>query len=477
MLGEQGLRVVEELRRKGVRWVELQFVDLAGYLHSTTVPLHLLDEDAFTRGLGQLDGSSVEGFTTIDESDLVLKPDPTTATILPWSPKRARMIADIYLSMGRGRFPKDPRYIAEKAMQYAAENGYTAFFGPEVEFMILNSIEIDIFTPMFGVGYKIHSVEVSKAVTDKLVSTSDFQKIKKAYHTPPPIDKMLTAREEIAEYLEDYFGFRVEAHHHEVAALGQIEIDFTFADLKKTADNVITLKYVAKNVAAKYGMTATFMPKVVYGDNGNGMHTHISLWDREGKENLFYDPDDEYAELSQLGRYFIGGLLEHGRALAALVAPTTNSYKRLVPGYEAPVYLVWSKANRSAAVRVPVYYKGDKKSKRIEYRPPDPSANPYLAFAAMLAAGLDGVKKKIDPGDPVDKNVYTMTLEERRRLGIKELPRSLDEALDELESDMEFLKPIFPKEALETYIEIKRKECDEVRLYPSPIEVYLYYGI
>ncbi|HIC98778.1 MAG TPA: type I glutamate--ammonia ligase, partial [Pyrodictiaceae archaeon] len=319
--------------------VELQFVDLAGYLHSTTVPLHLLDEDAFTRGLGQLDGSSVEGFTTIDESDLVLKPDPTTATILPWSPKRARMIADIYLNMERGRFPKDPRYIAEKAMQYVAENGYTAFFGPEVEFMILNSIEIDIFTPMFGVGYKIHSVEVSKAVTDKLVSTSDFQKIKKAYHTPPPIDKMLTAREEIAEYLEDYFGFRVEAHHHEVAALGQIEIDFTFADLKKTADNVITLKYVAKNVAAKYGMTATFMPKVVYGDNGNGMHTHISLWDREGKENLFYDPDDEYAELSQLGRYFIGGLLEHGRALAALVAPTTNSYKRLVPGYEAPVYL------------------------------------------------------------------------------------------------------------------------------------------
>lgn len=476
-MGRQGLRVVEELKKKGVRWVELQFVDLAGYLHSTTVPLHLLDEDAFTRGLGQLDGSSVEGFTTIDESDLVLKPDPTTATILPWSPKRARMIADIYLSMGRGRFPKDPRYIAEKAMQYVAENGYTAFFGPEVEFMILNSIEIDIFTPMFGVGYKIHSVEVSKAVTDKLVSTSDFQKIKKAYHTPPPIDKMLTAREEIAEYLEDYFGFRVEAHHHEVAALGQIEIDFTFADLKKTADNVITLKYVAKNVAAKYGMTATFMPKVVYGDNGNGMHTHISLWDREGKENLFYDPDDEYAELSQLGRYFIGGLLEHGRALAALVAPTTNSYKRLVPGYEAPVYLVWSKANRSAAVRVPVYYKGDKKSKRIEYRPPDPSANPYLAFAAMLAAGLDGVKKKIDPGDPVDKNVYTMTLEERRRLGIKELPRSLDEALDELESDMEFLKPVFPKEALETYIEIKRKECDEVRLYPSPIEIYLYYGI
>lgn len=477
LLGEQGLRVVEELKKKGVRWVELHFVDLAGYLHSTTVPLHSLDEDAFTKGLGQLDGSSVEGFTAINESDLVLKPDPSTAAILPWNPKRARMIVDVYLSMGRGRFPKDPRYIAERAMQYAAENGYVAFFGPEVEFMILNGIEVDILTPVFGTGYRIHSFEVNSTSSDRLVNVGDFQRIKKAYHTPTPIDKLLVVREEIAEYLEDYFGFTVEAHHHEVAAFGQVEIDFRFADLKKTADNVITLKYVARNVAARHGMTATFMPKVVYGDNGNGMHTHISLWDREGKENLFYDPNDEYAELSQLGRYFIGGLLEHGRALAALVAPTTNSYKRLVPGYEAPVYLVWSKANRSAAVRVPIYHRGDAKGKRIEFRPPDPSANPYLAFAAILAAGLDGIKKKIDPGDPVDKNVYTMTVEERRRLGIRELPRSLDEALDELESDMEFLKPIFPKETLETYIEIKRRECNEVRLYPSPIEVYLYYNI
>ncbi len=477
MLRGEAASVVERLKKSGVRWVELHFTDLAGYLHSTTVPLHELEGDALERGLGQLDGSSVEGFTTIDESDLVLKPDPSTAAILPWNTKRARMICDVYMNLGRGRFPRDPRYIAERAMRYAGENGYKAFFGPEVEFMILNGVEVDVFTPFLGTGYRIHSFEVSRSDGDKAITVGDFQRIKKAYHTIPPIDRLQAVRDEIAEYLEDYFGFTIEAHHHEVAAFGQVEIDFRFSDLKKTADNVVTLKYVAKNVAAKHGMTATFMPKVVYGDNGNGMHTHVSLWDSRGEKNLFYDPNDDYAELSQLGRYFIGGLLEHSRALAALVAPTTNSYRRLVPGFEAPVYLVWSRANRSAAVRVPVYHKGDAKAKRVEYRPPDPSANPYLAFAAILAAGLDGVKKKIDPGDPVDKDVYTMTPEERRRLGIKELPRSLDEALDELESDMEFLKPIFPKEAIETYIELKRKEAAQVRLYPSPIEVYMYYNI
>jgi glutamine synthetase len=479
LLGSDGLKIVKDLKEKGIRWIELQFTDLAGYLHSTTVPIREIDEDALERGLGQLDGSSVEGFTTIDESDLVLRPDPSTAAILPWNSKRARMICDVYMSFGRGRFPKDPRYIAERAMAYAAENGYRAFFGPEVEFMILNGIEVDIFTPFFGTGYRIHSFEVSKTDggNSRVINVENFQKIKKAYHTPPPMDKLQAIRDEIAEYLEDYFGFKIEAHHHEVAAFGQVEINFRFSDLKRTADNVMTLKYVARNVAAKYGLTATFMPKVVYGDNGNGMHTHVSLWDTGTGRNLFYDPDDDYAELSQLGRYFIGGLLEHGRALAALVAPTTNSYRRLVPGYEAPVYLVWSRANRSAAVRVPVYHRGDEKGKRIEYRPPDPSANPYLAFAAILAAGLDGIRRKIDPGDPVDKNVYDMTPEERRRHGIKELPRSLDEALDELESDMEFLRPIFTREALETYIEIKRKEASQVRLYPSPIEVYMYYNI
>lgn len=470
------LEVVEKLKKEGVRWIELHFVDLAGYLRAVTVPIHSLDEEAFESGLGQLDGSSVEGFMGIEESDMVLKPDMSTAAIVPWYKKRARVFADVYKSMGGGRFPRDPRYIAERAEEYAASLGYKSFFGPEVEFKILNRVEVDILSPLQGIGYSVYSFEFTEEGS-QVIDVGYFQRPKKAYHTPPPIDKIVYIRDEIAEALEDYFGFRIEAHHHEVAALGQLEIDFRFSGLKKTADNVITLKYVARNIAALHDMVATFIPKLVYGDNGNGMHTHVSLWDAKGEKNLFYDPDDPYAEISQTARYFIGGLLEHSRALAALVAPTTNSYKRLVPGFEAPVYLVWSKANRSAAVRVPVYHKGVAASKRVEYRPPDPSCNPYLAFAGMLAAGLDGIRKKIDPGDPVDKNVYSMTEEERKRLGIKELPRSLDEALDELETDNEFLRPIFPKEAIEAYIEIKRKEAGMLRQYPSPAEIYLYFNL
>ncbi|HDJ94904.1 MAG TPA: type I glutamate--ammonia ligase, partial [Acidilobales archaeon] len=253
------------------------------------------------------------------------------------------------------------------------------------------------------------------------------------------------------------------------------EIDFKYDNLVRTADNVQTLKYVARNIAAKYNMVVTFMPKPIYGDNGSGMHVHVSLWDTKGR-NLFYDPNDEYAELSQLGRYFIGGLLEHARSISAIVSPTTNSYKRLMPGFEAPVYLTWSKGNRSAAIRIPVYHKGSEELKRIEYRPPDPSANPYLAFAAILAAGLDGLRRKIDPGDPVDKNVYHLAPKERKELGIGELPRTLWEALDELESDHDFLYPIFTKEIIETYIEIKRKEVIMLESYPTPVEFYYYFN-
>lgn len=286
----------------------------------------------------------------------------------------------------------------------------------------------------------------------------------------------MDVRLDIIQTLTKYFGFTIEAAHHEVATAGQGEIDFRFSTMVDAADKLQTLKYVIRNVAAKYGLVATFMPKPMFGDNGTGMHTHFSLWTKNGK-NLMYDPNDEYAELSQFGRYVIGGILSHARSLSAIVSPTVNSYRRLIPGFEAPVYVAWSKGNRSAVIRVPSYYKGMEKAKRIEYRAPDPSTNPYLAFAAIAAAALDGVKKKIDPGNPVDTNIYHLTPEKRKELGIKELPRSLDEALDELESDTEFLKPIFNSSILETFIDLKREESRTLQMYPHPMEIYYYLDV
>jgi glutamine synthetase len=303
---------------------------------------------------------------------------------------------------------------------------------------------------------------------------SYFERIKKSYHTPSPFDAVAKVRDEITRALEDYFGVEVEMHHHEVASGGQVEIDIKYGGILRTADNVTTVKYVARNIAALSGYTAVFMPKPFAGDNGNGMHTHVSIWSiRNGEAvNLFHDDNDELG-LSQFARYFIGGLIEHGRALAALVAPTVNSYRRLVPGYEAPVYLVWGPGNRSAAIRVPAHARSPS-SKRIEFRPPDPTANPYLAFTAIVAAGLDGVNKKIEPGDPVTENVYKMPIERRKAMGIKELPRSLEEALDELESDSEFLQGYIDKSVIEAYIEAKRAEARMIKEYPSPIEFYVY---
>ena len=455
---------------KNIRWIELHFTDLAGYLRSVTVASHEIDKKALEKGMNVLDGSSVEGFTSIDESDLRLRPVMETLAILPWREHSARVFAEIF--KGDGRYPRDPRYVADKALEYLDSQGLKAYFGPEVEFMLLSNMSFDVENPVRGLCYRVESWEYPATGENK-----GFQMIKKAYHTPEPFNAVYAIVKTIAETLEDNFGFQIEAFHHEVAAHGQAEIDFRFGDLRETADRVVTLKYVARNIAARHGLWAVFMPKPFAGDNGNGMHTHVSVWDKQKDVNLFYDQNDDYAQISQLARYFIGGLIEHGRALAALVAPTVNSYRRLVPGYEAPVYLVWSKANRSAAIRIPSYGIEGEKGKRIEFRPPDPSANPYLAFAAILAAGLDGVKKKIEPGDPVDKNVYSMSEEERRRLGIKELPGSLEEALDELETDNEFLKPIFTKEIIEGFIELKRREVQELRAYPSAMEVYKYFTL
>ncbi|MFP3164865.1 MAG: type I glutamate--ammonia ligase [Acidianus sp.] len=457
------------LKDNKIEWVDLQFTDVPGRLHHITIPASEFDENSVKTGFGKLDGSSIKGFTMIYESDMVLLPVPETMTLIPWTPGVARVITKVFWGGGKGRFERDPRFIAEEAEKYQLSQGYTSFFGPELEFFIFDKIDLDVATPQRGTGYKIIAREAPWQNNGGFVI-----RYKEGYYPAPPVDQLMDVRLEAVETLVKYFGFTIEATHHEVATGGQGEIDFRFSTLADTADKVQTLKYVVKNVAAKHGMVATFMPKPMFGDNGTGMHTHFSLWTADGKKNLMYDPNDEYAEISQTGRYVIGGILHHARALSAIVSASVNSYRRLVPGFEAPVYIAWSKSNRSAIVRVPSYYKGIEKAKRIEYRAPDPSCNPYLAFAAILMAALDGVNKKIDPGDPVDENIYHLTPEKRKQLGIKELPRSLDEALDELESDKEFLKPVFNSTILDTYIDLKREEAKTLQMYPHPMELYYY---
>jgi glutamine synthetase len=454
--------VIEEVKK--LKWVELQFTDLMGYLRTVLVSSHLISAEVFNNGIGKLDGSSVKGFTGIEESDLNLKPDPATFALVPWSEGLGRFICDVYTASER--FVKDPRLVAQRLDEMLGADGLKAFISSELEFFIFN--EVRTFVDGWKQSFEIISNEGSWA------GVAPFNKAKDGYYVPHPKDRFINLKMEIGDVLKKYFEIQVEVLHHEVAASSQHEINFKGGTATYVADAVQTVKHVIKSLAHKHGFIATFMPKLIYGDNGSGMHVHVSIW--RGNENLFYDPNDSYASLSQFARYFIGGLIEHGRALSAIVSPTVNSYKRLVPGYEAPVYLVWSKANRSAAIRIPAY-SNNHASKRVEYRPPDPSANPYLTFPAILLAGLDGVRRKIDPGDPVDENVYKMPPHKRRELGIKELPRSLEEALDELEVDNEWLRPVFSKELIETYIELKREEARKVNSYPTPVEIMMYYDV
>lgn len=457
------------LKENNIRWVDLQFTDMTGRLQHVTVPAKEFDAGSFKRGFGKLDGSSIKGFTAINESDMVLMPVPETMTLIPWSPGIARVLTEVHWGSERGRFERDPRHIADSAERYQEEAGYRSFFGPELEFFIFDKVEIDVSTPQSGSSYKIVAREAPWQKSGGFIV-----RYKEGYYPSTPIDQLMEVRIEAVDMLTKYFGFDIEATHHEVATAGQGEINFTFSTLTDAADKVQTLKYVLRNVAAKNGMVATFMPKPMYGDNGTGMHTHFSLWSRDGKRNLMYDPQDTYAEISQVGRYAIGGLLAHARALSAIVSPTTNSYRRLIPGYEAPVNIAWSRSNRSAIVRVPAYYKGMEKAKRIEYRAPDPSTNPYLAFSGILMAGVDGIKNKIDPGAYVDENIYHLSEEKRRELNIKVLPRSLDEALDALENDKAFLKPVFNASFLDAYVELKREEVRSLAQHPHPMEVYYY---
>ncbi len=429
--------LIERVKEDTVKFISLQFSDVTGAVKSVDMPVSRL-EGALEDGVW-FDGSSVEGFARIQESDMLLRLDPDTYAVLPWTPvesRRARIFCDIYTPHG-DPFEGDPRGALKRLLAKLAERGWVYNVGPEPEFFLFKGTN----------GHNVHPVPHDTG------SYFDFS----------ADDEAVRVRTALMEAL-DSMGLEVEVGHHEVA-LGQHEIDFQFANALKTADNVLTLKYTIKAIAAQHGLTASFMPKPVFGINGNGMHCHQSLFDRAGN-NLFFDSQDEL-HLSKLAYSFIAGQLAHARALAAIVAPTVNSYKRLVPGYEAPVYIGWAQINRSALIRIPRYTEGRDKAMRAELRFPDPSSNPYLAFTAILAAALDGIEQKLEPPKALNNvNLYHLDQKERRKLGVKELPGSLAEALTELEKD-EVIKSALGGVMYEAFARAKWEEWDEYRMRVS----------
>jgi glutamine synthetase len=444
--------------------VDLKFCDLLGRWQHMTMPLHCLDEVSFVEGFG-FDGSSIRGWQGIAESDMLLLPDPTTASLDPFTAAPTLSLVCEVADPSGEPYGRDPRRVARRAEEYLRETGIadTAYFGPECEFFVFDSVSFDL-----GVNAAHYAVDSAEGHWNSGTPGLGYTIANKGGYFPPaPHDTLSDLRTEIVLTLER-LGIACEFHHHEVASGGQCEVDLRYQTLTRMADQVMVYKHVVRNVARAAGKTATFMPKPLFGDNGSGMHTHQSLWlkgtplmaDRSG-----------YAGLSQLARAYAGGLVAHAPALLALCAPTTNSYRRLVPGYEAPVNLVLSQRNRSAAIRVPMY-SDSPKAKRLEFRCPDATANPYLAFAAMLMAGLDGIQRGLDPGEPADYDLF----EEDR--GVPQVPGSLDAALDALEADHEFLTRggVFSDDLIETWIAYKRdQEVDAVRLRPHPAEFALYY--
>ncbi len=450
-------------------WLYVYITDLSGMLRRVLIRVPEGKDPRELGALGKLDGSSVRGFTTIEESDLVLKIDPETLLPYPWcgglcEEGVGRVFADVYWPGGIERLPFDPRFAAQKTEQILNGMGYRSVVGVELEFFIFDGLEVEVHPWR-------QYLEIFSQQAPWSLDASTKIKMKDGYYVPSPQDTLEGLIRKIIKTLEEYYGIKVEATHHEVAAAGQYEINFQPGTIKETSDRIQLIKEAVKTEAARDGKTATFMPKPITGDNGNGAHVHVSLW--KGDENAFYDENDPYAGLSDIARSFIAGLIEHGPALSAIVNPTVNSYKRLVPGFEAPIYLVWSKSNRSAAIRIPSYMKNPRTT-RLEFRSPDPSMNPYLALSAIILAGLDGVRKKLDPGSPVDENVYRMPAHRRRQLGIRVLPRSLHEALDHLESDHDWLLHGWTKEMYERYVEIKREEASQVGSWVGPAELEYY---
>ena len=467
--------VFSKIAHEDIKFVDLQFTGLTGRFHHTTISANTFTPEQMKDGLPKLDGSSIIGFTSIDDSDLVLKPDPNTFAQIPWltENKTARLLCDVYWGSGRGRLSRDPRNIAQKAEEYIKSQGFeNSAWGPEVEFFVFDQIHWDVLTPYKGQSYSIESKEAPWSQE----GTGYPMGLQEGYYPSTPSDTLTPFRNECVNILNTNFGILCDNHHHEVATAGQCEIDIKYDYLTNAADATQSYKFVVRNVAQKYGKVATMMPKPISMDAGSGMHTNVSLW--KGKENAFFDPDDP-DELSQTARYFCGGIMNHARALSAICNPTTNSYHRLVPGYEAPAYIAWSSSNRSAIVRVPKHFKGVGYSylKRLEFRAPDPSSNPYLVFAAVTAAGMDGIKKKTDPGDQVKDDIFKMTKSERKKKGIGVLPASLGEALDELESDKKFLTSIFSDDVIDTIISLGRRDQREISIRPHPHEFYLYFDV
>jgi glutamine synthetase len=457
-----------------IKIVDLKFVDLPGVWQHFSIPVDDLSDDLFEEGIG-FDGSSIRGYQMIHESDMLLIADPETAYVDPVLEIRTlNLICNVLDPVTREHYSRDPRYIAQKAELYLKGTGIAdiSYWGPELEFYIFDDVRYDQTAQS---GYYFIDSEEGVWNTGRQENPNLGYKLrhKEGYFPVPPSDTFQDIRSEIILNMKEV-GVPVEVHHHEVGTAGQGEIDMKYSPLTKMADNVMYYKYIIRNIAKKHRKVATFMPKPLFGDNGSGMHTHQSLW--KGDTNLFYEAGG-YGLVSKMAMYYIGGLLKHAPALLAFCAPTTNSYRRLVPGYEAPVNLAYSQRNRSAAVRIPVYSRSPK-TKRIEFRCPDPSTNPYLCFAAQLMAGLDGVQNRIDPGAPLDKDLYDLEPEEAA--GIKSTPGSLGEVLDELERDHDWLLKgdVFTKDVIDTWIAYKReRELAPVNLRPVPYEFFLYFDL
>ena len=473
-MANESAPVIELMKENGCDILDIKFTDLPGTWQHVAVPTSEVTDDLFTKGTG-FDGSSIRGFQSIEESDMLLVPDASTIAVDPFQDGTVTVIADIRDPKTGKDYSRDPRNIAKKATAHLKSSGVgdISYWGPEVEFFIFDSIKFS-----YGANHGYHEVDSDEGIWNSgedsmldgfTLNTGMRPRHKEGYFPVSPVDTLHDMRSEMVRILVDNFGIPVEKHHHEVATAGQGEIDIVFDELLKTADSVMAYKYIVKNVAKRHGKVATFMPKPIFNDNGTGMHTHQSIW-KNGKTLM---AGNEYAGLSKLALNYIGGLIKHGKSLMALAAPTTNSYKRLTPGFEAPTILALSARNRSAACRIPVYF-DNPKAKRVEFRSADATCNPYLTFSAMLMAGLDGIKNGYLPGDPLEEDLFELSSEELSKF--PQVPGSLEEALNSLENDHDYLLEgnVFTEDVIESWIDFKREnDVVPIQLRPHPYEFYL----